>query len=332
MMSRHNNDLSTERKSTHKKIVAIGIMVVLMASMAIVASPQKQSAFAQQSNSGSAVIEQYILSEQAVLAPLIKSALAPTNVTLPQDLTDIISLGQQLSAKEFQAAANAQNKGDSRLAVRYALAGSDTNIELLRLVYQFEYDNKLPKQAKATEQLIDVLGMASHIQRLDNRIFEITNAAQKHNQTAPDLSNITPLVNNAKQDVQNILNNIGDSKNVEKNINDARKLLQEAGKQLEQIGKSLRQVLKKYERQERKEDQAQDRIHRAISSLTEMANKLQQKAEAEKNADAQSEITKARGYIESAQKSADSGDFKKAANDLREVKQHLEAARALLQK
>ncbi len=61
-----------------------------------------------------------------------------------------------------------------------------------------------------------------------------------------------------------------------------------------------------------------------------MANKLQEKAKAENNTDAQTEITTARGYIESAQKVADSGDYKQAASDLKEAKQHLEAARALL--
>lgn len=328
-MNKHSSSLSTERRFTHKKIVAIGIMTVLMASMTI-ATSQKQSVFAQQSSSGNTPLELYILSEQSSLAPLISSALAPTNVTLPQDLTDIVSLGQQLSAKEFQAATNAQNSGKSALAARYALAGSNTNIELLRLVYQLEYDSKFHKQAKATEQLIDVLSAVLQIQREEYRIFEYANIAQKHNQTAPDVSNVTPLINNAKQDVQNILSNIGDPKSVEKELNDAKKQLHEAGKELNQIYNSFRHTLKNYEKGERKNDEAKERIHKAINQLTEMANKLQEKAKAESNTDAQSEITTALGYIESGQKAADSGDFKQAANDLREAKQHLEAARALL--
>ncbi len=328
-MNKHNSSLSAERRFTHKKIVAIGIMAVLMTSMTI-ATLQKQSAFAQQSSPGSTALELYILSEQSSLAPLISSALAPTNVTLPQDLADIVSLGQQLSAKEFQAATNAQNSGNSVLAARYALAGSNTNIELLRLVYQVEYDNKLQKQAEITEQVGYVVSIVSQIQREENRIFEYTNLAQKHNQTAPDVSNVTPLINNAKQDVQNILSSIGDSKSVEKNINNAKKHLQEAGKQLNQIWNSFRHALKNYEKGERKKDEARNKIHKAISSLTEMANRLQEKAKAENNTDAQTEITTARGYIESAQKVADSGDYKQVASDLKEAKQHLEAARALL--
>ncbi len=328
-MNKHSSSLSTERRFTHKKIVAIGIMAVLMASMTI-ATSQKQSVFAQQSSSGNTPLEQYILSEQSALAPLINSALAPTNVTLPQDLADIISLGQQLSAKEFQAATNAQNNGDSRLAVRYTLAGSDTQTNLLGLVLQFEQDNKLYKQARSTQEIAYIVGMVSHIQRLDMRMFEIANAAEKHNQTAPDFSNIAQLINNAKQDVQNILANISDYKSVEKSYNDAKKQLEEAGKQLAHIARPLHQALKKYEREERKGDQFKDRIHKAISSLTQMAERLQQKAQAENNTNAQTEITTARGYIESAQKAADSDDYKQATNDLKEAKQHLEAARALL--
>ncbi len=47
-MSKHNSNLSTEKKSIHEKVVAIGIIAVLMASMTAVALQQTQPVFAEE--------------------------------------------------------------------------------------------------------------------------------------------------------------------------------------------------------------------------------------------------------------------------------------------
>ncbi len=47
-MNKHNSNFSAERKSTHEKVVAIGIITVLMTSMAAVALQQTQPAIAEE--------------------------------------------------------------------------------------------------------------------------------------------------------------------------------------------------------------------------------------------------------------------------------------------
>ena len=269
-------------------------------------------------------LEQYILTEQPQISPLITSALSPANVTLPNDLTDIVSLGLQLAAKEFAAASNYQGNGSSLKAVKYAQAGAEVDRHLLYLVGQSEWDARQNKDARFTADVARISYIISDIQRKETRIYEITKAAQNGNVTLPgDISGVQSKVNDAKQDVQNAISNISkDQKQLMKNVEDAEKKMQNAEREISAIWKNLRQQLEKAG--------GEHKLNNTITVLNNKANSLEVQANKQGNQDALSEIVSARSNIENASQAIANGDLKLATQLVKDAKIHLSAAQSLL--
>jgi hypothetical protein len=251
-------------------------------------------------------------------------ALSPTNVTLPQDLIDIISLGEQLATKELMSASNYQNNGNSTEAARYAQAAGETDRHLLQLVAQYELDAKLNKEAKYTMEVARIAYLVSDIQGKETRVYQITRTAQSNNITPPDMSNIQSKIDESKQDVKNAISNIGvsDQKQESKSIGDAEKNLQGVEKEISAILKNLRQQLQK--------NAGEHRLDKIIGVLTDRANTLEAQAQKSGNSDAISELASARSSIQNASQAAANGDLKLATQLLKDARIHLNAAQSLL--
>jgi hypothetical protein len=318
--------------SSKGRIATCAILSLALIVGGSLASIEVKSAFAQgdnqtQQNSQAAAstntsLEQYILLEQPQISPLVTSALSPANTTLPQDLTDIVSLGSQLAAKEFAAASNYQSNGNSIAAVRFAQAGTEVDRHLLQLVAQSEWDAKLNKDARFTADVARISYIISDIQRKETRIYEITKAAQSGNVTLPDMSGVQSKVNDAKQDVQNAISSISDQKQLMKNVEDAKKKMQSAERELAAIWKNLRQQLEKAG--------GEHRLDNIISVLNNKASSLEIQANKQGNQDALSEIANARANMENASQAMANGDLKLATQLLKDAKIHLSAAQSLL--
>jgi chromosome segregation ATPase len=257
------------------------------------------------------------------MSPLITSALSPANVTLPQDLSDILSLGSQLATEEFAAASNYQNNGKPIAAERYAQAASEIDRHLLQLVSQYEWDAKLNKEAKYTVDVARISYLVSDIQRKETRVYEITRAAQSGNVTLPDMSDIQSKIDASKQDVQNAISNIvSDPKQVTKSVADAEKNLQGVEKEISAISKDLRQQLQKIG--------GEHRLDKVIGALNDKADSLEAQAKKLGNSDALSEVASARSSIQNASQAVASGDLKLATQLLKDARIHLYAAQSLL--
>src|SRR5579875_2533501 len=271
--------------------------------------------------------EQYITEQLPAIQPIVSKELTPSgNATLPADLADIVSAGQALASKEFTASTDAANNNQSMLATRYASSGIDVYRHLLNLVMQYEYDSKNSKQAMATEQVSDLASQISRVQWQEVRIYEITTAATKLNQTVPDLGAVTTLIINAKQDIQNTISlensNSSDLKTIEKSLWDTHKNLNQSERLLNQIWRAIEKDIDKA--------QGETRLDKIIARLTTTANTLQQRAENQSNTDAESEVTAALTDIQQAQNSANTGNEKTAMEFVMDAAVHLRAAAALL--
>lgn len=332
-----SNMTSVKKRSLSKgSIAACAILSLALLVGGALTSISAKSAFAQNDNqtqmqpnaqvttpsSTANSLEQYILMEQPQMSPLITSALSPANVTLPSDLTDIVSLGLQLAAKEFAAASNYQSSGSSLKAVKYAQAGAEVDRHLLQLVGQSEWDARQNKDARFTADVTRISYIISDIQRKETRIYEITKAAQNGNVTLPDMSSVQSKVSDAKQDVQNAISNISDQKQLMKNIEDAEKKMQNAGREISAIWKNLRQQLEKVE--------GEHKLNNAIAVLNNKANSLEVQANKQGNQDALSEIGSAKSNIENASQAIANGDLKLATQLVKDAKIHLSAAQSLL--
>lgn len=274
----------------------------------------------------SSSLEQYILLEQPQMSPLITSALSPANVTLPQDLSDIISLGSQLATKEFASASSYQNNngGNPIAAARYAQAASEIDRHLLQLVGQYELDAKLNKEARYTVEVARISYPISDIQRKQTMVYEITKAAQNGNVTLPDLSDIQSKIDASKQDIQNAISNIvSDPKQTTKSVEDAEKKMQGVEKEISAIWKDLSQQLQK-------KIGGEHRLDKVIGALNDKANSLEAQAKKLGNSDALSEVASARTSIQNASQAIASGDLKLATQLLKDARIHLYAAQSLL--
>jgi hypothetical protein len=329
--------MTTVQKWTCQKerIAACAILSLALIAGGALTSIGAKSAFAQSDNqtqtqqnaqvpalTSTANLEQYILIEQPQISPLVTSALSPANVTLPRDLSDIVSLGSQLAAKEFATASNYQSNGNSIAAVRFAQAGTEVDRHLLQLVSQYEWDAKLNKDARFAADVARISYIISDIQRKETRIYEITRAAQSGNVTLPDMSGVQSKVSDAKQDVQNAISSISDQKQLMKNIEDAEKKMQSAERELSAIWKNLRQQLEKAG--------GEHRLDNIISVLNKKVSSLETQANKQGNQDALSEISSARANIDNASQAIASGDLKLATQFLKDAKIHLSAAQSLL--
>ena len=315
------------RKNTNKKKnLAYVVLLIGVIAAGAVSTSAMRSSYAQNS-SNTTSFDQYIVSQEPSLGPLVQKALSPTgNASLPQDLADIVSTGEQLSSKEFTAANNAQNASKPVLELRYANSAVDLDKHLINLVTQYEWDIKQPDQAKMAEQVSDLSGIIQNIQWKEVRTFEISKAVAKYNLTMPDGMNVAnTAVSNAQQDVQSIYaaeNNGTDYKSINQLLNHASRQLQIGEKEIRESSRAV----------DLKIDLAKGEttIDKLLKRLTTTADFLDQKAENQQNTQASSEISAARADLNQAQTAEANGDNASALVEIRDAIIHLAAAASLM--